>query len=388
MSATEANHLRTGREHLGTVRLRVEMKMPTEATAIPVVRVQGVCHDFGSTRVLHDINLELFPGEIVLMTGPSGSGKTTLLTLIGALRSLQSGSIFVKNRELQGLSERERVEVRRGLGFIFQGHNLFESLTALQNVRLALELHSDDRQANTERAREILEAVGLGEHLHKKPEALSGGQRQRVAVARALAPRPSLVLADEPTAALDAQTGRQVIDLLKQLGKEQGTATVLVTHDNRILQAADRIINMVDGRLVSDIAVGESLEVCEFLSKVPAFSGYTPGALAEIAEHMQPQQFAAGDTIFRQGDEAQRFFIVWDGAVRIHNEDADQDLAVLEAGAFFGEVALLSGQPRNATAIVERSAVLLTLGKEDFEAGLSREKNFRDQLREIYYNRH
>ncbi|MEM7588408.1 MAG: ATP-binding cassette domain-containing protein, partial [Acidobacteriota bacterium] len=371
----------------GTVRLRIDLKPVTEPIAVPVVRVRQVCHDFGTTRVLHDVDLDLFPGEIVLMTGPSGSGKTTLLTLIGALRSLQRGSIFVRDRELLGLGEQERVEVRRGLGFIFQGHNLFDSLTALQNVRLALELHEGDRRSHDERATEMLTAVGLADHLHKKPEALSGGQRQRVAVARALAPRPPLVLADEPTAALDATTGSQVIDLLKQLGKEQGTATVLVTHDNRILQAADRIINMVDGRLVSDVAVGESLEVCEFLAKVPAFSGYTPGALAEIAEQMQSQHMPAGSFIFRQGDVAQRFFIVWQGSVRIHNEDTGEDLAVLETGAFFGEVALLTGQPRNASAIVATDAVLLTLDKADFEAGLEREKNFRDQLREIFYNR-
>ncbi len=380
MSRTETNRL-------GTLTLRVGLKLPTEAFLVPVVKVQGVCHDFGATRVLHDVDLDLFAGDIVLMTGPSGSGKTTLLTLIGALRSLQTGSIVVRNRELRGLDEAERVELRRGLGFIFQGHNLFESLTALQNVRLALELHSNNRQANEQRAREILEAVGLREHLDKKPEALSGGQRQRVAVARALAPRPPLVLADEPTAALDAKTGSQVINLLKQLGKEQGTATVLVTHDNRVLQAADRIINMVDGRLVSDVAVGESLEICEFLSKVPAFVGYTPGALAEIAEHMQPRNLPSGTTVFHQGDVAQDFFIVWQGSVLIRNDDTGEELARLEPGAFFGEVALLSGQPRNATAVVVDDAVLLTLGKEDFEAGLQREKNFRDQLREVFYNR-
>lgn len=372
----------------GTMRLRLTGLIPTlNEPPKTVVRIRGVGHAFGQTPILFDVDLDLFPGEIVLMTGPSGSGKTTLLTLIGALRSLQSGSLEVLGRELRGLSEEERVEVRRGLGFIFQGHNLFDSLTALQNVRLALELHGGSRKANDLRACEMLEQVGLAEHVHKKPEALSGGQRQRVAVARALAPRPKLVLADEPTAALDADTGRQVINLLQNLAKEQDTATVLVTHDNRILEAADRIINMVDGRLVSDVAVGESLEICEFLSRVPAFEGYTPGALAEIAEQMSVRHVATGTTIFNQGEEGQAFFIVWEGAVEIHHATRHTEPIILEAGEFFGEMALLTGERRKMSATVARDAVLLALGKAEFNQALQREKNFRDQLREIFYNR-
>jgi putative ABC transport system ATP-binding protein len=369
----------------GSMRLR--LRGPVAATSEPIVAARGVGHAFGSTPVLFDVSLDLYAGEIALMTGPSGSGKTTLLTLIGALRSVQSGSLRVGGRELAGLSEAERVEVRRGLGFIFQGHNLFESLTARQNVLLALDLHGGDRRENDRRAREVLEQVGLGKHLDKKPGALSGGQKQRVAVARALASRPPLVLADEPTAALDAVTGRQVVDLLKHLAREQGTATVLVTHDSRILEAADRIINMVDGRLVSDVAVGESLEICEFLIKVPIFAGYTPAALAEIAEQMSVLRLPAGTRVFRQGELGEAFYVVWEGAVEVHYESRDPAPIRLAAGEFFGEMALLTGERRKLSATVAEDAVLLVLDKQEFTTAMEREKSFRDQLRDVFYHR-
>ena len=369
----------------GTLSLRALSPLANARTserAEPAVSARGVQHSFGPTQVLHGIDLDVHPGEIVLMTGPSGSGKTTLLTLVGALRSLQQGSLTVLGRELTGLDESQQVAVRRELGFIFQGHNLFESLTAVQNVRLSLELHGGTRHENDRRAQEALEAVGLGAHLHKKPQALSGGQCQRVAVARALAPRPRLVLADEPTAALDADTGLQVVSLLEELADHHGTSTILVTHDNRILQIADRIINMVDGRLASDVAVRESLEICEFLAKVPAFRGYTPGALAEIAEELTLRHLPKGTAVFRQGDPGKEFHVVWKGRVAIVDDAANKTLAVLGPGQFFGEMALVSGKPRNASAIVEDDAEVLSLSKEEFDQALLREKNFQSQLRE------
>ena len=351
---------------------------PVEAA----VSSRGLRHAFGPSQVLHAIDLDVHPGEIVLMTGPSGSGKTTLLTLIGALRSVQRGSLKVLGREMAGLDESERVEVRRSLGFIFQGHNLFESLTALQNVRLGLELHGGTRHENDARAREALQAVGLAAHLHKKPQALSGGQCQRVAVARALAPRPKLVLADEPTAALDADTGMRVVSLLQELAEENDSATILVTHDNRILEVADRIVNLVDGRLASDVAVREHLEVCEFLSKVPAFRGYTPGALAEIAEELTLRHLPKGTTVFRQGDPGNEFHVVWKGRVSIVDDAENETLAILGPGQFFGEMALVSGKPRNASAVVQEDAEILSLSKEEFQQALQREKGFQAQLRE------
>lgn len=359
--------------------------------AEPVVWVQDVSHDFGSTEhpmpVLHAVDLRVEAGEIVLMTGPSGSGKTTLLTLIGALRSLQQGSLRVLGQELLGLDAEQRVQVRRGLGFIFQQHNLFDALTALQNVRLALELHGGTRRQLDDRCREILDAVGLGDRLHHKPEALSGGQRQRVAVARALAARPALILADEPTAALDAGTSRQVIELLQTLAREQGTSTLLVTHDARILDTADRIVNMVDGRIVSNVKVGESLEICEFLTRVPGFADQTPGALAEIAEQMHRRRVVAGETLFRQGDIGDELFIIREGAIRIVDDADGEELAVLESGEFFGEAALLEDQPRNASAIALRDSELFTLGKAQFRAALERRKSLREQLLELLATR-
>lgn len=204
-------------------------------------------------QILFDVDLSVGRGEIVLMTGHSGSGKTTLLTLIGALRSAQEGSCRVLGRELLAARESDMVEVRRYIGYIFQAHNLLKSLTALQNVVMSLELHGDVPPAERyERSRAMLTAVGLADHLDKLPEQLSGGQKQRVAIARALAAHPKLVLADEPTAALDSKSGRQVVDILQNLAREQGCSILLVTHDDRILDIADRIVTMEDGRLTED----------------------------------------------------------------------------------------------------------------------------------------
>ncbi|MEO1132061.1 MAG: DevA family ABC transporter ATP-binding protein [Cyanobacteria bacterium J06639_1] len=201
-------------------------------------------------QVLFDINLDLPRGQIVIMTGPSGSGKTTLLTLVGGLRTLQEGSLQVEGHELVGLNTNQLVEVRRNIGFIFQAHNLFESLSAVQNVAMAIELH--DNRSKRDRAVEILSQLGLGERVDYRPKSLSGGQKQRVAIARALVNKPRLILADEPTAALDKDSGREVVNLMQKLTKEQNCTILMVTHDNRILDVADRIVNLIDGNLVSD----------------------------------------------------------------------------------------------------------------------------------------
>lgn len=218
------------------------------------ISVQSLDHYFGHDQlrkqVLFDINLEINIGEIVIMTGPSGSGKTTLLTLIGGLRSAQSGSLRVLDQELFGATARQLAYARRKHGYIFQAHNLHGSLTALENVRMGLELHSQFSVAQMQsRAAEILEQVGLSDRANYYPDDLSGGQKQRVAIARALVSRPKLVLADEPTAALDSKSGRDVVTLMQTLAKEQGCTILLVTHDNRILDIADRIVNMEDGLL-------------------------------------------------------------------------------------------------------------------------------------------
>lgn len=223
-----------------------------------VITVKNVNQYMGKgslrSQILFDISLEIKTGEIVIMTGPSGSGKTTLLTLIGGLRSIQEGSIRILGRELCGASNEQLVQVRRYVGYIFQAHNLMEFLTARQNVQMALELHKEipEREART-KSEAMLQAVKLGNRVNYYPQDLSGGQKQRVAIARALVSHPKLVLADEPTAALDSKSGRDVVDLMQRLAKEQGCTILMVTHDNRILDIANRIIHMEDGRLLKEV---------------------------------------------------------------------------------------------------------------------------------------
>ncbi|MFY8149696.1 MAG: DevA family ABC transporter ATP-binding protein [Prochlorococcaceae cyanobacterium] len=222
----------------------------------PSVAVRSLRHWFGSgameRQVLQGIDLEIQPGEMVLLTGPSGCGKTTLLTLVGALRQVQDGSVQVLGQELNGSSRAQRQRLRRRIGMIFQGHNLLRCLTAEQNVQMGADLLEGlSYRARRDQAREWLRAVGLGDHLAKLPHDLSGGQRQRVAIARALAAHPRLLLADEPTAALDSRSGREVVDLLQRLAREQGCAVLMVTHDPRILDVADRLLRMEDGHLLN-----------------------------------------------------------------------------------------------------------------------------------------
>jgi putative ABC transport system ATP-binding protein len=227
-----------------------------------IVSIKNLNHYFGQgelrRQILLDINLEIQSGEIVILSGPSGSGKTTLLTLIGGLRSVHEGSLKVFNQELQGANEEKLVQIRRHIGYIFQAHNLLNSLTALQNVQMSIQLHETVSKADARMKSEtILKTVGLGDRLHYYPENLSGGQKQRVAIARALVCHPNLVLADEPTAALDSKSGRDVVNLMQQLVKQQGCAVLMVTHDHRVLDVADRIVQMEDGQLVGNDLISE-----------------------------------------------------------------------------------------------------------------------------------
>jgi putative ABC transport system ATP-binding protein len=220
-----------------------------------IVDVRGLNHWFGSGDVrkqaLFDVNLTLKRGSFTVLMGPSGSGKTTVLTLIGCLRAVQDGSVRLLERELNGAAEAELVMLRRRLGFIFQAHNLHESLTAAQNVMMGLQVQGSVPDATARKAAEhMLGLVGLSDRTTYLPANLSGGQKQRVAVARALVASPSLVLADEPTAALDKDSAAEVVNLLQRMGKARGTTTLLVTHDPRILDHADRILTLEDGRIV------------------------------------------------------------------------------------------------------------------------------------------
>ena len=230
-----------------------------QSSAQPVIKIENLNHYFGKDelrkQVLFNINLKINRGEIVLMTGPSGSGKTTLLTLVSGLRSPQSGSCKILGKELCGASSAELVQARRNNGYIFQAHNLHRSLTAAQNVQMGLEVHGEYSQAQMrDRSVAMLEEVGLADRIDYYPDNLSGGQKQRVAIARALVSHPAIVLADEPTAALDSKSGRDVVNLMQKLAREQGSTILLVTHDNRILDVADRIVHLEDGRSINDSA--------------------------------------------------------------------------------------------------------------------------------------
>ncbi|MEA5619075.1 DevA family ABC transporter ATP-binding protein [Cronbergia sp. UHCC 0137] len=231
----------------------------------PAISIKNLDHYFGTgslrKQVLFDINLEIKSGEIIIMTGPSGSGKTTLLTLVGGLRSAQSGSLQILGQELCGANAKQLTQARRNNGYIFQAHNLHGSLTAIQNVRMGLEVQPKISASEMRsRSQAMLESVGLGERLNYYPDNLSGGQKQRVAIARALVSQPKIVLADEPTAALDKQSGRDVVEIMQKLAQEQGCTILLVTHDNRILDIADRIIYMEDGHLIKDSISAVPLE--------------------------------------------------------------------------------------------------------------------------------
>ncbi len=359
----------------------------------PTVRIRGASYAYGHgdnrKQVLFDNDLDLHPGEIIIMTGPSGSGKTTLLTLVGALRKMQDGTINCMGKELSQLSPRELVDVRRGIGFVFQGHNLFESLTAAENVYLSIELGSCSGREREKRAADMLSKLGLEQRMDHKPQALSGGQKQRVAIARALVNHPRLILADEPTAALDKETGRQVVDFFRELASKEQATIMMVTHDNRILDVADRIVNMVDGRIVSNVAVRETVIICEFLKKCPLFSAHPAGTLAELAQRITRRSYQEGETVFKQGDVGDKFYVISAGsvAVQIFEDGRQKKSITLGVGDFFGEVALLTGASRNATVVCKEPAELLSLDKESFKDAVSRMKSLDEQLRDALSQR-
>ncbi|WP_284179877.1 ATP-binding cassette domain-containing protein [Rhabdaerophilum sp. SD176] len=220
------------------------------------ISVSGLDHFFGEgearKQALFEVNLEVARGSLTILMGPSGSGKTTLLTLMGCLRAVQAGSIRLLDRELSSSDESLRIDMRRRLGFIFQAHNLHDSLTARQNVMMGLQVHGrGDPTRQALAVDHVLQRLGLGERLDYLPANLSGGQKQRVAIARALVSNPDIIFADEPTAALDAVSGLAAVQLFKDLGRARGTTTVMVTHDPRILDLADRVVTLEDGRIVN-----------------------------------------------------------------------------------------------------------------------------------------
>lgn len=359
--------------------------MITPSSAPIALDIKGLCHHYGRgesrKQVLFDNDLSIPAGEIVIMTGPSGSGKTTLLTLIGALRAIQEGGVKLWGTELAGLSPLEQVKMRRNIGFIFQAHNLFDALTARQNVKMAIELTDVPASQRDALADATLDSLGLAERVSYKPRNLSGGQRQRVAIARALVNRPRLILADEPTAALDKDSGATVVALLRKLADENGTTVMIVTHDNRILSVADRLVNMVDGHIVSNIRVRENSIICAILKKCDVFKDMTPSELTDVAQKMQKEEFAPQVDIIRRGEVGDKFYVIAHGTAQVMLEGVSPaKQPILTEGAFFGEVALLRDQGRNATVRALEPVSAYTLSKENFLAAVRAHKTFDQQL--------
>ncbi len=372
------------------------METPTRnfrETHAPIVDIQGVNFTFGvgesSRQVLFDNHLTIHPGEIVIMTGPSGSGKTTLLTLIGALREVREGSLQVMGKELRAMPPMEQVAVRRNIGFIFQSHNLFDSLTAMQNVMLSLEMHDIPAATAKRMSLDILHDLGIGERAHYKPANLSGGQQQRVAIGRALVHRPRIVLADEPTAALDKDTGRMVVELFRNMAREHLSTVFIVTHDNRILDVADRIVSMVDGYIISDTDVAASVSMVNFLLSCELFSKFSPELLANVAGKMVPECHLQGSDIVVQGDVGDKFYVIKSGRVRVLKETDGrrEEVAILGAGQFFGELALMRDEPRAATVQAMEGVELLSLGKDLFLEAIETSSSFEHQLKKVYFYR-
>ncbi len=322
----------------------------------PVV-VEALCHHYGKgalrRQILHDITTTIPAGEIVIVTGPSGSGKTTLLTLVGALRAPQEGQLRVLGHRLDGARRAALEDVRRNIGFIFQQHNLLGALTATQNVQLGLRVTGRvGRLQLRRRAEQMLEAVGLGTHLHKRAEELSGGQRQRVAIARALVGEPRMVLADEPTASLDKATGREVVERMQSLARERGTTILLVTHDNRILDVADRILHLEDGRLTTftDAVIASTQQMMHLLAQ-----NNDRQDLARLVADMDEPAFRR--TLQELTQSSQRFL----ESIALASDEAYQSMLEQSLRVFTGRVAQLLDAERASLFLVDRECGELVL---------------------------
>ncbi len=222
-----------------------------------VIKVSDVHKTYDETKVpvkaLRGVTLDIKKGEFTAIVGPSGSGKTTLLNIIGGLDRPTTGSVVVNGMDISTLSDNQLIDFRKtNIGFVFQSYNLIPVLTARENVEFVMLLQKVDKAKRDARTKEMLQAVGLGDRMHNKPTELSGGQQQRVAVARALAPKPSFILADEPTANLDSSSTANLLDIMAQLNQEEGMTFVFSTHDQRVIDRARRVVTIEDGKVLKD----------------------------------------------------------------------------------------------------------------------------------------
>jgi len=324
------------------------------------ISVQGLNHSFGTEslrkQILFDITTDIPEGEIVIVTGPSGSGKTTLLTLVGALRSAQQGSVRVLGEELCDAKPAILEKTRKKIGFIFQQHNLLDALTATQNVELGARVTGKFKRSELrQRARDMLEAVGLGDRLDYHPDQLSGGQKQRVAIARALVGEPDMLLADEPTASLDKQSGREVVDRMKYLAKEHSTTILLVTHDNRILDIADRIVHLEDGRLstFTDSVIANTQHMMKMLAE-----NRQKQPIEELVENLDEDGFTG--LLKEITEESQRFL----KATALASDVAFKGMLSRGLSAFTHKLSQLLNAERSSLFLLENGTLLLKVARD------------------------
>jgi putative ABC transport system ATP-binding protein len=329
------------------------------------IEVEGLNHAYGRgelrKQILFDVAVQIQAGEIVIVTGPSGSGKTTLLTLVGALRSAQDGSVRILGEELRQARPSTLEKVRRQIGFIFQQHNLLGALSAQQNVELGVRASRRyPRASHQRRAREVLEAVGLGDRLQHKPEQLSGGQRQRVAIARALVSEPAIIMADEPTASLDKQSGREVVDRMRTLAKDHGATILLVTHDNRILDIADRIVHLEDGRLstFADAVIANNQHMMQMLA-----ANRRKQPIGEMVDALDEHQFS--ELLEKITNESQRFL----EATSLASNTAFRSMLEQGLFAFTRKLGGLLNAERSSLFLVEEDFLVLTVAENLREMG-------------------
>ena len=321
------------------------------------IRVEDLCHSFGRgslrKQILFDLSFEIPAGEIVMVTGPSGSGKSTMLTLVGALRATQKGSVKVLGQELCGAGSGKLEKVRSRIGFVFQQHNLLAALSSLQNVELGVRVgRRRTGAAATAYAKELLHDVGLSERLHHKPEQLSGGQQQRVAIARALASEPDILLADEPTASLDKKSGRDVMEKIRSLAKDMGTTILLVTHDIRILDVADRILHLEDGRLsrFSEAAIENSQRLLRSV-----VDNKQPQPLEEMIADLDEEGMKS--MLAEMAEEAQEFI----ESIRMASDDTVLGMLFRSLNAFAERFKTLMHVERASIFLVDHESQSLVL---------------------------